>query len=81
MDNITSRHGEITTQNGAKPVKNKDPDYPMTPETASALAVRAVCTDIESWALCATTPSGCVSLDELLQALAVLRNTTAMTDI
>ncbi|MGH3462118.1 MAG: hypothetical protein ACRDP9_11655 [Kribbellaceae bacterium] len=53
----------------------------MTPETASALAARAACTDIESWALCATTPSGCVSLDELLQALAVLRNTTAVTDI
>jgi hypothetical protein len=49
---------------------------PLSPEIASALAVRAACSDLEYWAMGASTPEGCIGLNDLIQALDLLRNTT-----
>lgn len=47
----------------------------MTPEEASALATRAFCADVESWAA-AVAEEGYVGLNDLLQVLDRFRDTT-----
>lgn len=47
----------------------------MTPEESSALAVRATCSDLETWATSKAT-DGYVGLNDLLQTLELLRSTT-----
>jgi hypothetical protein len=53
---------------------------PLTAETASALAIRAVCSDLEYWATRASTPDGRVGLNDLIQVLDMLRTTTGAMD-
>ena len=48
----------------------------MSPETASALALRAACTDVETWAVSVSTADGCVGLNDLVGILDLLRDTT-----
>ena len=65
----------------AQAAEGLDVDPPMTPEAASALAVRAACADLESWAVRATTPEGCVGLNDLIRILDALRDTTNGVDV
>lgn len=65
----------------AQAAEGLDVDPPMRPEAASALAVRAACADLESWAVRATTPEGCVGPNDLIRILDALRDTTNGVDV
>ena len=70
----------ITVEPGVAVSQVKGGTPPLTAEIASALAVRAACSDLEYWAVQATTPDGRIGLNDLMQILDMLRNTTGAMD-
>ena len=77
---MTHPEPPITAEPGVAVSQVKGGTPPLTAEFASALAVRAACSDLEYWAVQAATQDGRIGLNDLIQVLDMLRDTTGAMD-